>query len=198
MIIFKDRTNEEPGKSGEQRFKGQARGGGRAASQRFARRERGRKEGWKREQERDAGRCLVPGSLQTCGESVTDLRSSGKCLIFGRQGCCIDGMVERQWEAKSEAHLAELMMQTTRWARKESDAVVRLKNTEASWVSGYSLNGETEWEREASRQPSAVRNLKSRQGVGWKDLLLKFRIIQSYMCPGDNTRFCMHDCHSVI
>lgn len=48
MIIFKDRTNEEPGKSGEQRFKGKARGGRRAASRRFARTERGRREGWKR------------------------------------------------------------------------------------------------------------------------------------------------------
>lgn len=47
-IIFKDRTKEEPGTSGEQRFKGKARGGGRAASQRSVRTERGKKKGWKR------------------------------------------------------------------------------------------------------------------------------------------------------
>lgn len=112
-IIFKERTKEELGKvwGTEIQRKGQrGRKGSITEICENRKREKGGME--ERKWERDAGRCLVPGSLQTCGESVTDLRSSGKCLIFGRQDCCIDGMVGRQREAKSEAHIAELMMQT--------------------------------------------------------------------------------------
>lgn len=86
-IAFKDSINEEPGKPGGQRFKEKAREGQKGRTIEICEGRKGEEGGMEeRGKERDAGRYVVPRSLQTSGESVTDLRrSSGKCLILGRQ-----------------------------------------------------------------------------------------------------------------
>lgn len=105
--MSKDSIDEQPGQSGEQRFKEKGWRGKEEQNHRLCENRKGEEGGMEERKERGTDGYLALGSPLTSGESVTGFRrSSRKPRIVGRQDYT-HWMVRRECEANAEAHMVE-------------------------------------------------------------------------------------------